>query len=185
MNVQENIQYSDVANLLVDKKIVAIFQGRSESGPRALGNRSMLYTPTDLNGKDHVNSVKGREYFRPLAASMMHEYAHEWFDMLGIDESPYMTFSFTCKEDKKHIIPSVIHVDGSCRIQTVTQEQNYHYYNLIKAFYQLTGVPMVLNTSLNLAGEPLVETIEDTFKTFANSRIDYLYLPELDLIVSK
>lgn len=185
MNVQENIQYSDVANLLVDKKIVAIFQGRSESGPRALGNRSMLYTPTDLNGKDHVNSVKGREYFRPLAASMMHEYAHEWFDMLGIEESPYMTFSFTCKDDKKDIIPCVIHVDGSCRIQTVKQEQNFHYYNLIKAFNDLTGVPMVLNTSLNLAGEPLVESIEDAFRTFANSRIDYLYLPEHEIIVSK
>lgn len=185
MNVQENIRYSDVAELLSNKKIVALFQGRSESGPRALGNRSMLYTPTDPNGKDYVNSVKKREYFRPLAASMMLEYANDWFDMIGIDESPYMTFSFTCKEDKKHIIPCVIHVDGSCRIQTVTQQQNFHYYNLIKAFYDITGVPMVLNTSLNLAGEPLVETIDDTFKTFANSGIDYLYLPELELIVSK
>lgn len=185
MHLQENIQYSDVARLLSEKNIVAIFQGQSESGPRALGNRSMLYTPTDPNGKDHVNSVKGREYFRPLAASMMLEHAPDWFDMLGISESPYMTFSFTCKEDKKHIIPCVIHVDGSCRIQTVTQQQNYHYYNLIKAFNDITGVPMILNTSLNLAGEPLVETIDDAFKTFANSRIDYLYLPELQLIVSK
>lgn len=185
MNVQENIQYNDVAQLLADKKIVALFQGKSESGPRALGNRSMLYTPTDPNGKDFVNGVKGREYFRPLAASMLLEYANEWFDMIGIDESPYMTFSFTCREDKKHIIPCVIHVDGSCRIQTVTKEQNFHYYNLIKAFNDITGVPMLLNTSLNLGGEPLVETIDDAFKTFANSRIDFLYLPELQLIVSK
>ncbi len=185
MNLQENILYSDVAKLLADKKIVALFQGRSESGPRALGNRSMLYTPTDLDGRDFVNKVKGREYFRPLAASIMLEYADEWFEMLGIAESPYMTFSFTCKENKKHIIPSVIHVDGSCRIQTVTEQQNYHYYNLIKAFYEVTGVPMVLNTSLNLGGEPLVETIDDAFKTFANSKIDYLYLPELQLVVYK
>lgn len=185
MNVQEDIQYKDVAQLLSDKKIVALFQGRSESGPRALGNRSMLYTPTDPNGKDFVNSVKGREYFRPLAASMMLEYANDWFDMIGIPESPYMTFSFTCREDKKHIIPSVIHVDGSCRIQTVTEQQNFHYYNLIKAFNDITGVPMILNTSFNLAGEPLVETIEDAFKTFASSRIDYLYLPEIQLLVSK
>lgn len=185
MNVQENIQYNDVAQLLADRKIVALFQGKSESGPRALGNRSMLYTPTDPNGKDFVNGVKGREYFRPLAASMLLEYANEWFDMIGIDESPYMTFSFTCREDKKHIIPCVIHVDGSCRIQTVTQEQNLHYYNLIKAFNDITGVPMLLNTSLNLGGEPLVETIDDAFKTFANSKIDFLYLPELQLIVSK
>lgn len=185
MNIQENIHYSDVARLLVDKKIVALFQGRSESGPRALGNRSMLYTPTDVNGKDRVNGVKGREYFRPLAASMLQEHADEWFDMIGISESPFMTFSFTCREDKKDIIPSVIHVDGSCRIQTVTKEQNLHYYNLIRAFYTMTGVPMLLNTSFNLAGEPLVETIDDAFKTFSKSDIDYLYLPELQLIVSK
>ena len=185
MNVLENIQYKDVAELLNQRKLVAIFQGRSESGPRALGNRSMLYTPTDPNGKDHVNKIKGREYFRPLAASMLLEHANDWFDMLGIPESPYMTFSFTCKEDKKHIIPCVIHVDGSCRIQTVTEQQNYHYYHLIKAFYELTGVPMVLNTSLNLAGEPLVETIEDTFRTFSKSGIDCLYLPELQTLVSK
>jgi len=145
----------------------------------------MLYTPVDPNGKDHVNNVKGREYFRPLAASMMLEHANDWFDMLGIPESPYMTFSFTCRDDKKHIIPSVIHVDGSCRIQTVTEDQNYHYYNLIKAFYNITNVPMVLNTSFNLAGEPLVETIEDAFRTFSKTKIDYLYLPELELVVSK
>jgi len=185
MKILENQSYNDVAVLLEARQVVALFQGRSEAGPRALGNRSMLYTPTDPNGKDYINSIKGREYFRPLAASMMLEYANQWFDMLGLPESPYMTFSFTCKEDKKHIIPCVIHVDGSCRIQTVTEQQNYHYYNLIKAFYNLTGVPMVLNTSLNLAGEPLVETIEDTFKTFAKSRIDYLYLPELQVVVSK
>lgn len=185
MKVQENIQYSDVAKLLDQKEIVAIFQGRSETGPRALGNRSMLYTPTDPNGKDYVNKIKGREYFRPLAASMLLEHANEWFNMLGIPESPYMTFSFTCKEDKKNIIPSVIHVDGSCRIQTVTQEQNFHYYNLIRAFYDITGVPMVLNTSFNLAGEPLVETVDDAFKTFAQSGIQHLYFPELSIIVSK
>lgn len=185
MKVQENIQYSDVAQLLADKKVVALFQGRSEAGPRALGNRSMLYTPTDPNGKEHVNVIKKREFFRPLAASILLEHAESWFDMIGIKESPYMTFSFTCKEDKKSIIPCVIHVDGSCRIQTVTQEQNFHYYNLIKAFYDITGVPLILNTSLNLAGDPLVETIEDAFKTFTQSGIDYLYLPELQIIVSK
>lgn len=185
MNVLENIQYSDIAQLLHNKKIVAIFQGRSESGPRALGNRSMLYTPTDPDGKDYVNKIKGREYFRPLAASMMLEHANEWFDMLGIPESPYMTFSFTCKDDKKHLIPSVIHVDGSCRIQTVTEQQNFHYYNLIKAFYSLSGVPMVLNTSFNLAGQPLVETIDDAFITFTKSNIDCLYLPELNTAVMK
>lgn len=185
MNVQENIQYKDIATYIADRKIVALFQGRSECGPRALGNRSMLYTPTDPNGKDHINRVKGREFFRPLAASILLEHANQWFDMIGIDESPYMTFAFTCKPEKKDFIPSVIHVDGSCRIQTVTQKQNFHYYNLIQEFYKITGVPMVLNTSFNLAGDPLVETIDDAFRTFQKSKIDYLYLPELELVVSK
>lgn len=185
MKVLENVEYNTVAELLVDKKIVALFQGRSETGPRALGNRSMLYTPIDPDGRDYVNKVKGREYFRPLAASMLHEHCNEWFDMIGMSEAAYMSFSFTCREDKKHLIPSVIHVDGSCRIQTVTQEQNYHYYNLIKAFHNITGIPMILNTSLNLAGQPLVESINDAFVTFTRSNIDYLYLPELEIIVSK
>lgn len=185
MNVLENIQYSDIALLLADKKIVALFQGRSESGPRALGNRSMLYTPTDPNGRDYINRVKGREFFRPLAASIMLEHANQWFDMIGMDESPYMSFSFTCREDKKSIIPSVIHVDGSCRIQTVTSQQNFHYYNLINAFYQITQVPMILNTSLNLGGQPLAETVDDAFKVFGSSSIDYMYLPEYNIAISK
>lgn len=181
----ENVKHNDVAKLLCDKKIVAIFQGRSEAGPRALGNRSMLYTPTDLDGTNHINDVKGREKFRPLAASILHEHANDWFDMMGIDESPYMTFSFKAKESKQHLIPSVIHVDGSCRIQTVKKEQNFHYYELIKNFFELSGVPLLLNTSLNLAGEPIVETVQDALRTFKNSRIDILYFPELDLMIQK
>jgi len=185
MIIQENVSYSDVAQLLFSKHIVALYQGRSEAGPRALGNRSMLYTPTDPNGKDYVNKVKKREYFRPLAASMLEEHADDWFDMMGMKSSPYMSFAFTCKPEKASLIPCVIHVDGTCRIQTVTEQQNKHYYNLIKAFYQLSGVPMILNTSLNLAGDPLVETIGDAFKTFAHSRIDCLYLPELNILAKK
>lgn len=185
MNKIENVKHNDVAKLLCDKKIVAIFQGRSEAGPRALGNRSMLYTPTDLDGTNYINDVKGREKFRPLAASILHEHANDWFDMMGIDESPYMTFSFKAKESIQHLIPSVIHVDGSCRIQTVKKEQNFHYYELIKNFFELSGVPLLLNTSLNLAGEPIVETVQDALRTFKNSRIDILYFPELDLMIQK
>lgn len=180
-----NATYDQVANFLFDQKIVAIFQGRSEAGPRALGNRSMLYTPTDLNGRDYINTIKGRELFRPLAASILYEHAHEWFDMMGIDEAPYMTFSFKANKEKASQIPSVIHVDGSCRIQTVKKEQNLHYYNLIKAFYQLSDVPILLNTSFNLAGEPIVETIDDAIRTFEGSKIDILYLPELQLMIKK
>lgn len=181
----ENIKHSDVAQLLFDKKIVAIFQGRSEAGPRALGNRSMLYTPIDPDGRDYINKIKGRELFRPLAASILHEYSHEWFDMLGIEEAPYMTYSFKANPEKANLIPSVIHVDGSCRIQTVKENQNYHYYNLIKEFYKLSQVPLLLNTSFNLAGEPIVETVYDAMNTFKNSSIDFLYFPEIDLAIAK
>lgn len=181
----DGVTYEDVAQLLYERKIVALFQGRSEAGPRALGNRSMLYTPTDLNGKDYVNTIKGRELFRPLAASILQEHAHEWFDMMGIEEAPYMTFSFKAKELKKNLIPSVVHKDGSCRIQTVKFDQNPHYYNLISSFHQISGIPLLLNTSFNLAGEPIVETIDDALRTFMSSAIDILFLPELELMLIK
>jgi carbamoyltransferase len=185
MNKLTNVSHTDIANYLFDKKVVAIFNGRSEAGPRALGNRSMLYTPTDPNGKEYINTLKGREQFRPLAASILHEYANDWFDMMGIEESPHMTFSFRARADKVGIIPCVIHVDGSCRIQTVKEHQNYHYYNLIKSFYELSGVPILLNTSFNLAGEPIVETVDDALRTFKNSKIDILYFPELKTAIKK
>jgi len=181
----DNIHYEEVAKLLYEKKIVAIFQGRAEAGPRALGNRSMLYTPIDLNGRDYINTIKGRELFRPLAASIMHEYAKDWFNMHGIDEAPFMTYSFKVHKERAHMIPSVIHVDGSCRIQTVKKEENYHYYNLLSAFNSITNVPMLLNTSFNLAGEPIVETVDNAMRTFGQSKIDVLYFPELRVIVTK
>jgi carbamoyltransferase len=185
MKIIDDVEYGYVASLLKDEKIVALYQGQSESGPRALGNRSMLYTPTTLNGKDRINTVKRREMYRPLAASVLLDHVTLWFDMIGIKQSPYMTFSFEAWPDKAKLIPSVVHVDGTCRIQTVTLEQNHHYYKLIEAFYSITGVPMLLNTSFNLAGEPLVETIDDAFRTFDTTDIDYLYLPESGILVTK
>ena len=185
MKKLNGIKYNDIAENLFNKKIVAIFQGRSEAGPRALGNRSMLYRPTELDGRDYINTIKGRELFRPLAASILYEHAHEWFDMLGFDEAPYMTYSFRANPEKANKIPSVIHVDGSCRIQTVKQSQNYHYYNLISTFYEYSGVPLLLNTSFNLAGEPIVETPDDALRTFKNSKIDILYFPEIEVALIK
>lgn len=167
-----------VAELLSERKIVALFQGRSEAGPRALGNRSILYDPRDPNGKDHVNTVKGREWFRPFAGSMLAEKFEEWFETAGLKDAPFMMHAIDFKLDKQGEVPAITHVDFTCRIQTVTEEQNYHYYNLIKAFENLTGVPIVFNTSFNLAGEPLVETIHDALRTMRESKIDYLYLPE-------
>jgi carbamoyltransferase len=179
----KNVKTSDVAKLIYDKNIVAIFQGRSEAGPRALGNRSILYDPTDPQGKDVVNKVKGREWFRPFAGSMLQEHFEDWFDTYGMKESPYMMYAMDVKLEKHGEIPAITHVDGTCRIQTVTKKQNEHYYNLIKEFYKLSNVPILFNTSLNLAGQPLVETLKDTIKTMEESDLEYLYLPELGKLV--
>ena len=170
--------YREIAELIKEGNIVAIFQGRSENGPRALGNRSILFNPTIKNGKDIVNKVKKREWFRPFAASVMKEYAHDWFDMKGLKESPHMMYAVDVKEDKKNLIPAVLHVDDTCRIQTVNKNVNEHYYNLIEEFYKLTGIPLLFNTSLNLAGDPLAETLDDVMKILIDSEMEYCYMPE-------
>lgn len=177
------VSYKDIAKLIADRNIVALFQGRSEAGPRALGNRSILYDPRDTNGKDHVNKVKGREWFRPFAGSMLAEKFDEWFETAGLKEAPHMMYAIDFKADKYGDVPAITHVDGTCRIQTVNSEQNTHYYNLIKEFDALTGVPILFNTSFNLAGEPLVETLADAIHTMKNSNIEYLYLPEVSKLV--
>ena len=175
--------YEGVAKLIREGNIVTMYQGRSEGGPRALGNRSILFDPTIKDGKDHVNAVKHREWFRPFACSIKKEAVHDWFDLAGRDETPHMMYAVKCHEGVEEKIPSVIHVDGTCRIQTVTLYQNYHYYNLIDAFEKISTVPILFNTSFNLGGDPLVETIEDAVKTLKNSDIEYMYLPEIQKLV--
>ena len=175
--------YDDVAALIREGNIVTIFQGRSEGGPRALGNRSILFDPTVPNGKEIVNTVKRREWFRPFACSIKKEAVHEWFDLAGREETPHMMYAVKCIDGVEEKIPSVIHVDGTCRIQTVTPEQNEHYYNLIDAFEKVSEVPILFNTSFNLGGDPLVETIEDALKTLRTSDIEYMYLPEIQKLV--
>jgi len=179
----EEVTKQDIVALLRKKNIVAMFQGGAEAGPRALGNRSLLFDPTNLDGKDYVNRVKRREYFRPFAGSILHEHAHDWFDMRGLEESPHMMYAMNCQPGVAEKIPSVIHVDGTCRIQTVKREQNEHYYDLINEFYKESGMPILFNTSFNLGGEPLVETLDDALRTLANSEIEYLYLPEYDKLI--
>ena len=175
--------YDDVAQLIRDGNIVTIYQGRSEGGPRALGNRSILFDPTVPNGKEIVNTVKRREWFRPFACSIKKEAVHEWFDLAGREETPHMMYAVKCLDGIEEKIPSVIHVDGTCRIQTVTPEQNEHYYNLINAFDKITEVPILFNTSFNLGGDPLVETLEDALLTLRKSDIEYMYLPEIQKLV--
>lgn len=173
---------NDIVDLLLDKHIVAVFQGRSEAGPRALGNRSLLFDPRLQNGKDIVNKIKRREIFRPFAASVLEEYAHDWFDLAGMANSPYMMYAVDVIIDKQPLIPAVVHVDGTCRIQTVSQKE-HNFYALINEFYKRTGVPMLFNTSFNLAGDPLVETLEDAISTLNRSNIEYLYLPDIQKLV--
>jgi len=182
LNVTDT-SYDEVAKLIREGNIVTLYQGRSEGGPRALGNRSILFDPTIKDGKDIVNTVKRREWFRPFACSIKKEAVHEWFDLAGRDETPHMMFAVSCLDGVAEKIPSVIHVDGTCRIQTVTKKQNEHYYNLIDAFEKLSEVPILFNTSFNLGGDPLVETIEDAIKTLTESDIEYLYLPEIQKLV--
>ena len=178
------VSYDDIVDLLLKKNVVALFQGKSEAGQRALGNRSLLFDPRVSNGKDIVNQIKKRENFRPFAGSVLQEEAHKWFDMLSLKESPYMQYAIDAYENAIEQVPAIIHADNTCRIQTVTQEQNQHFYNLISCFFKETGVPMLMNTSFNLGGEPLVETFDHAINTLKNSMIEYLYLPEIETLVT-
>ena len=180
----EKTDVSKVVELIKNRNIVTIFQGGSENGPRALGNRSILYDPTDPDGKDFVNKVKHREYFRPFAGTILQEDVHEWFDLRGMEDSPHMMYAVNCQPGIEEKIPCIIHVDGTCRIQTVTKEQNEHYYELIKEFKKQTGIPIIFNTSFNLGGEPLVETLADALWTLQQSEIEYLYLPEYQRLIT-
>jgi len=140
--------------------IVAVASGRAEYGPRALGNRSILADPRDPLIKDKVNLIKQRELFRPFAPVVMAEHASKWFDMDF--ESPYMQYTVKCLQPEK--IPSVVHADGTSRVQTVTREQHSGLYRVLNKFYLQTGIPILLNTSLNIKGQPLLNDEEDVIK---------------------
>lgn len=181
MSVRTSIvrDLDECLDLLIDhKQIVAIFQNGSEWGPRALGNRSIMFDPRHPEAKQIVNDVKKREAYRPFAGSIMAEHASDYFEMLQLPESPWMSFAIQAKEKAYEDIPTLVHTDGTCRIQTVTEEQNPNYYNLIKGFYERTGVPIIFNTSFNLGGDALVETIFDAIDTCNRSDINQLYVPE-------
>jgi carbamoyltransferase len=137
--------------------IVAVASGRAEYGPRALGNRSILADPRDPGIKDKVNLIKQREMFRPFAPVVMAEHAYRWFDMDF--ESPYMQYTVKCIQPEK--IPSVVHIDGTSRVQTVTKDQHPGLYRVLNKFYIQTGVPVLLNTSLNIKGQPLLNDKKD------------------------
>lgn len=174
-NDDDNL-FKTVASFLRDNKIIAWFQGRSECGPRALGNRSIFANPIYPN-KDILNQkVKFREYWRPYAAIVVADDVSEWFD-LPVDRSDYMMFASTVKQDKLGEIPAVTHVDNTCRVQTVCDKSNEKVYKLLLEFKKQTRVPLLLNTSYNtIPGEPIVETPLDALKSFFYSNIDCLVI---------
>jgi carbamoyltransferase len=155
--------------------VVAWFQDGSECGPRALGNRSILADPRNSQMKDTLNSkVKFREEFRPFAPAVLWEYQQEYFD-LDIP-SPYMLMIADVVNVKRKVIPAVTHVDGTARLQTAIKELSPMFYQLIQEFYFITNVPIVINTSFNIKGEPIVETPNDAMNSFLKSGIDDLFI---------
>ena len=158
--------YAEIAQLVADGKIVAWFMGAAEYGPRALGNRSIIADPRSYHVREKINfAVKNREWFRPIAPAVLEEHAHEWFDFEG--PSPFMLYTAHVLQPEK--LQAVTHVDGSARHQTVTKETNEPFYNLINEFYKITGVPVIVNTSLNGNGQPILETEEQVLEFFHNN----------------
>jgi carbamoyltransferase len=167
----ELVDYKEVAQAIADGKIVGWFQGKSESGNRALGNRSILADPRNPNIKNTINkTIKLREDFRPFAPAVLEEHYKEYFDTKL--PSPYMSRICKVKSDK---IPGVTHIDNTARIQTVNKEQNNKLYELVREFYVITGIPMLLNTSFNCQ-EPIVETPEEAINTFNRTALDMLII---------
>ena len=172
---------SQIAKLIYNGYIVGFVQGRMEFGPRALGGRSILASPAILDIKDKINKeIKHRENWRPFAPSVLEEYADDWFE--DYYESPYMLMTFNVKKGKAKLVPSVVHVDNTSRVQGVTKEANPKYYELINEFYKLSGVPMLLNTSFNDKEKPISMSPQDAIKTFYSTGLDYLVLEDFLLI---
>jgi len=184
LNSTANIKFSKernvaqkAAKLLSEGKILGWFEGSSEIGPRALGHRSIICDPAKPDMKDILNArVKHREAFRPFAPSILKEYVSDYFELTC--ESPYMLLIAKVKEDKRKIVPSITHVDNTARVQTVTREDNGRFYDLIEEFHKITGIPVILNTSFNIAGEPIVETPADALKCFMSTEMDYLIIED-------
>jgi carbamoyltransferase len=168
------------ADALVGGAIVGWFQGGSELGPRALGQRSILCNPCLPDMKDTLNRrIKRRESFRPFAPAILLEHVADWFDLDGAPlESPFMLRVCRVRPEKRALVPGILHVDGTARFQTVTRQANERFYELIGEFFRRTGVPMLLNTSFNVMGEPIVETPEDALADLLFADLDYCVLED-------
>ncbi|WP_322102218.1 carbamoyltransferase [Paraburkholderia sp. J41] len=162
------------ADLLAGGNVIGWYQGRTEFGPRALGARSILASPVDPGMQAKLNEIKDREDFRPVAPVVLEERADDWF--VGARRAPFMLFIFDVKADKAERIPAVRHVDGTARVQTVNRAQHPLYYDLIAAFERRTGVPVLVNTSFNTRGEPMVNSPRDALESFWTSPLDALVI---------
>ena len=172
--IVDNI-YEKTADALKNKKIIGWFQGEAEFGPRALGNRSILTSPFPKEMKDILNSrVKFREEFRPFAPAILYEFTEEYFDIQ--QESPHMLITAQVKPEKVDEIPAVVHVDNSARVQTVKSENNDRFRKLIEAFHKITNCPVILNTSFNVKGQPIVNSPKDAIECFLGTNIDVLVI---------
>jgi carbamoyltransferase len=181
-------RYDNIASIIAREiaggKVAGWFQGRMEFGPRALGNRSILADSRNAAMKEIINEkVKRREPFRPFAPAVLEEEAEEYFDLTGMSDSPFMLFTVPAKYDKQKIIPAVIHVDGTARIQTVSRKTNPRFWDLIKEFKVITTVPVVLNTSFNVKNEPIVCSPRDALECFLSTNIDCVAIS--DFFVTK
>ena len=175
---------NEIINLLDEQKIIAVFGGGSESGRRALGNRSIIVDPRNIRAKDELNiRVKHRQPWRPFAPSILKERVNDWFEEQDVN-SPYMSFVATFKEDKRHLVPAVVHKDNTGRVQTVTENNNRWWYNFLTLWEQKTGIPILLNTSFNDA-TPICETPEHAIQCFLGTDIDYVYFYDENILVSK
>jgi carbamoyltransferase len=163
---------AEVAGVLADDGVVAWFQGRAEFGPRALGHRSLLANPARAENLARLNDVKGREHFRPIAPVVLEERADALFD--GQLPSPYMLFTHRVRPEWRRRIPAVVHVDGTARIQTVDRSEEPLVAQLLDEFERRTGVPVLVNTSLNTRGRPMVDSPEDALECFGSSPVDLL-----------
>jgi carbamoyltransferase len=164
----------ETADLLVQNKVIGWFEYRMEFGPRALGARSILASPISASMQARLNEIKDREDFRPVAPVVLEEEASNWFAGAGI--SPFMLFVYDVLPEKADAIPAVRHVDGTARIQTINRMQHPLYYDLLKAFQARTGVPVLVNTSFNTRGEPIVCSPRDAVECFWTSPLDALVI---------
>lgn len=180
-----DLSYEDTTDDIIleklnNQKIISVFGGGSESGRRALGNRSILSDPRSPKMKDLLNDkVKHRQWYRPFAPAILRERVGDWF--VRDIENPYMSFVLKFKEEKKHKVPAVVHFDGSGRFQSVTEKDNKWFYNFLKKWEEKTDIPILLNTSFN-DREPIVETPNDAIKCFLGTNIDYLYFTDYKIL---